>query len=224
MFGEVFQVEKVLGFCEKLWYLIGVNFLFLISNLPVLLFLLFVGSGQIRTCLPLFLLCLAPAGSALSALFYTMNRLLSRTESGAWRDYRKAYTDDWKQKYLLGGGQMLVLFILETNIEFFALQIPVFPLMIFFAVLFAAAILVTPNLYLLASRYQMRNRDIVKSALILLVTRPVSTLGNVVALGVILMLFELKAGTAVLFMGSVYGILVAFMNQRVLRTLEAGEV
>ena len=220
MFSEVFQMDKILGFCEKLWYVIGANLLFLLSNLPALLFFLFVGASQVRTCLPFFLLCMVPAGPALSALFYTMNRLLSKTETGVWRDYRKAYRDDWGQKYLLAAGHMFLILVFEINIEFFAVQIPVFPLMILFVILFAAALAVTPNLYLLASRYRMRNRDIVKTSLILLVTRPVSTLGSIVSLGVILMLFELKAGTAVLFMGSLYGFLIAFMNRKVLHSLE----
>ena len=72
-----------------------------------------------RTCLPLFLLCMVPMGPALSALFYTMNRLLSRTETGAWRDYRKAYTDDCGQKYLLAAGHMFLILVFEINIEFF---------------------------------------------------------------------------------------------------------
>ena len=220
MFSEVFQMDKILGFCEKLWYVIGANLLFLLSNLPALLFFLFVGASQVRTCLPFFLLCMVPARPALSALFYTMNRLLSKTETGVWRDYRKAYRDDWGQKYLLAAGHMFLILVFEINIEFFAVQIPVFPLMILFVILFAAALAVTPNLYLLASRYRMKNRDIVKTSLILLVTRPVSTLGSIVSLGVILMLFELKAGTAVLFMGSLYGFLIAFMNRKVLHSLE----
>mgnify|MGYP002328124135 FL=1 len=220
MFSEVFQMDKILGFCEKLWYVIGANLLFLLSNLPALLFFLFVGASQVRTCLPFFLLCMVPAGPALAALFYTMNRLLSKTETGVWRDYRKAYRDDWGQKYLLAAGHMFLILVFEINIEFFAVQIPVFPLMILFVILFAAALAVTPNLYLLASRYRMKNRDIVKTSLILLVTRPVSTLGSIVSLGVILMLFELKAGTAVLFMGSLYGFLIAFMNRKVLHSLE----
>ena len=220
MFSEVFQMDKILGFCEKLWYVIGANLLFLLSNLPALLFFLFVGASQVRTCLPFFLWCMVPAGPALSALFYTMNRLLSKTETGVWRDYRKAYRDDWGQKYLLAAGHMFLILVFEINIEFFAVQIPVFPLMILFVILFAAALAVIPNLYLLASRYRMKNRDIVKTSLILLVTRPVSTLGSIVSLGVILMLFELKAGTAVLFMGSLYGFLIAFMNRKVLHSLE----
>lgn len=224
MFSEVFQMEKILGFCEKLWYVIGINTLFLLSNFPVLLFFLFVGVSQVRTCLPLFLLCMVPMGPALSALFYTMNRLLYGTESGAWRDFRKAYMDDCGQKYLLAAGHMFLILMFEINIEFFAVQVPIFPLMILFVILFAATLVVTPNLYLLASRYRMKNRDIVKTSLILLVTRPASTLGSMVSLGVILMLFELKAGTAVLFMGSLYGFLITFMNQKVLHSLEENHI
>lgn len=111
MFSEVFQMDKILGFCEKLWYVIGANLLFLLSNLPALLFFLFVGASQVRTCLPFFLLCMVPAGPALSALFYTMNRLLSKTETGVWRDYRKAYRDDWGQKYLLAAGHMFLILV-----------------------------------------------------------------------------------------------------------------
>ena len=119
---------------------------------------------------------------------------------------------------------MFLILIFEINIEFFAVQVPIFPLMILFVILFAAALVVTPNLYLLASRYRMKNRDIVKTSLILLVTRPASTLGSMVSLGVILMLFELKAGTAVLFMGSLYGFLITFMNQKVLHSLEENHI
>lgn len=116
MFSEVFQMDKILGFCEKLWYVIGANLLFLLSNLPAILFFLFVGASQVRTCLPFFLLCMVPAGPALSALFYTMNRLLSKTETGVWRDYRKAYRDDWGQKYLLAAGHMFLILVFEINL------------------------------------------------------------------------------------------------------------
>ena len=50
---ELFRLEKILGFCEKVCYFVMVNLLFVVSNLPVLLFLVFVGASQIRECLPL---------------------------------------------------------------------------------------------------------------------------------------------------------------------------
>lgn len=218
---ELFHIEKVLGFCEKVCYFFTVNLLFVISNFPILLFLLFIGAGQIRECLPLFLLCLIPMAPALSAVMYTMNRLIHGTEGKAVKDYKKGYCSDFLQKVGLGAGQMLVIIMCWTNIEFFTLQVRIFPFTIIFMILFAAAVLVTPNLYMLASRYEMKNIQIAKTAVTLLTAKPVSALGNIVALGVVLAAFEISAGTTVLFMGSVYGFLVMFMNQSVLRKLES---
>lgn len=62
-----------------------------------------------------------------------------------------------------------------------------------------------------------------KDALILLITRPGMTLGNVAAFALVLMCLEIQAGTTVLVMGSVFGFLVAFMNRRVLKELEHGQ-
>ena len=217
---ELFNIEKVLGFCEKICYFSLVNLLFIISNIPVLMFLLFVGAGQIRECLPLFLLCLLPAAPALSAVLYTMNRLIEGREGNALQDYRKGYCTDFLQKAGLGAGQLFVILLCQTNVEFFTVQLGILPLAILFAILLAAAVLVTPNLYMLASRYKMGNMQIVKTAVTLLIAKPVFSLGNLVALLLILGAFEISAGTTVLFMGSAYGFLVMFMNQSVLRKLE----
>lgn len=217
---ELFHIEKVLGFCDKVWYFFTVNLLFVISNFPILLFLLFIGAGQIRECLPLFLLCLVPMAPALSAVMYTMNRLIHGTEGKAVKDYKKGYCSDFLQKIGLGAGQMLVIIMCWTNIEFFTLQVRIFPFTIIFMILFAVAVLVTPNLYMLASRYEMKNIQIVKTAVTLFIAKPVFTLGNLVALAALLVAFEISAGTTVLFMGSVYGFLVMFMNQGVMHSLE----
>lgn len=217
---ELFNIEKVLGFCEKVCYFFVVNLLFIISNIPVLLFLLFVGGGQIRECFPLFLLSLLPLAPSLSAVMYAMNRLICGRERNAFRDYKKGYCEDFMQKASLGAGQLFVILLCWTNIEFFSIQLKILPLAVVFILLFGAAVLVTPNLYMLSSRYEMKNIQIVKTAVTLLIAKPVYTLGNIVALAVILAAFEISAGTTVLFMGSAYGFLVMFMNQSVMRTLE----
>ncbi len=218
--GELFNIEKVFGFCEKVCYFFTVNMLFVLSNIPVLLFLLFVGAGRIRECFPLFLMCLLSLAPALSAVMYAMNRLIHGIERNALKDYKKGYCRDFMQKIRLGVGQLFVVLICWTNVEFFAVQIRIIPLAVLFVLLFAAAVLVTPNLYMLVSRYEMKNMQIVKTAITLLIAKPVFTLGNIVALAVILAAFEISAGTTVLFMGSVYGFLVMFMNQGVMQSLE----
>lgn len=220
MLNELFSVEKMLSFCEKVWYFLIANLLFVFSNIPVLLFLLFVGISQVRECLPLFLLCMLPMAPALSAMMYVMNRLVHGTEGKVFRDYWKGYKRDYLQKLKLGGGQLFLILVLWTNIEFFTIQTYILPLAILFIVLFAVTLLITPNLYLLISRYEMNNIQIVKTALTLLIARPIATLGSVAALGIVLVAYELVAGTTVLFMGSIYTFLIVFMNQSVMSRLE----
>ena len=67
---------------------------------------------------------------------------------------------------------------------------------------------------------QMKNMQIVRTGTALLFAKPVAALGNIAALAIVLVAFELSAGTTVLFMGSVYGFLVMFMNQNVMQKLE----
>lgn len=221
--ADMLSVEKILDVCYKIWYFFIINLLFVCSNIPVLLTFLMLGPDQFRTCLPLVFLALVPTAPALCAVFYAMNRLISGTDRSPLRDYRKGYQDSFLQKISLGMVHMFVLLVFWTNIEFFSLQIPCLPLSMLFVVLFAAGILVTPQMYLMASRYNMTNRQIAGNAIVLLIARPVATLGNTAALAVVLAAYELSAGTAVLFMGSVYGFLVVFMNRRLMESLENRE-
>ena len=61
MLGELFHIEKILEVCEKILYFLKINLLFLVFNIPVLLFFLFVGISNVREYLPFFLLCLRQA-------------------------------------------------------------------------------------------------------------------------------------------------------------------
>lgn len=220
MRSEIFNMEKIFGFCEKLCYFLVINLFFLLFNIPVLLFFLFVGFSEISTYLPLFMVCMLPLPPAFAAVLYAMGRLERGTESGAVRDYMKGYRTDFWQKFRLGAIQLFFIFLFWTDIRFFSKQVRILPLTLFFVVLFVFSIIITPNLYLLASRYEMSNKQIFKDACILTVTRPICTLGCTAALGIVLMLFELTAGTTVLFMISVYGFLVVFISKNMLKTLE----
>ena len=157
--GELFRIDRVMGFCEKVCYFFIINLLFIVSNIPALLFLLFVGAGQIRECLPLFLLCLLPMAPALSAVMYAMNRIIRGTEGKAIRDYRKGFFSGFWQKIRLGCGQLFVIFMCQANMEFFSVRMKSLWMAVVFAVLFAMAVLITPTLYMLASRYEMTDRS-----------------------------------------------------------------
>lgn len=220
MLGEIFHIEKIMGACEKIIYFLLINVFFWGSNLPLLLFFLFVGIRQAGTYLPLFLLCAVPAGPALCGVFFSMNRVVRGIETSAWKDYRAGYADAFLKKLGIAAIQLMLIWIFWTNIRFFTVQCPVFPLALLFILLFAVSLLMTPDLYLLASRYEMSIRDIFKGALVLCVGQPVLTFGNTVLLAFALMLLEIQAGICILFIVSLYGFVVVFINQKIFRMME----
>ncbi len=220
MLGEIFHIEKIMGACEKIIYFLLINLFFWGSNLPLLLFFLFVGISQAGTCLPLFLLCVIPAGPALCGVFFSMNRVLRGTETSAWKDYRTGYADSFLRKLGIAAIQAMLVWIFWTNIRFFTIQCPAFVPALLFILLFAVSLLMTPDLYLLAARYEMSIRDIFKGALVLCIGQPLLTFGNTVLLAFALMLLEIQAGICILFIVSLYGFVVVFINQKIFRMIE----
>jgi uncharacterized membrane protein YesL len=222
LLNELFSGERIYGFCEKVCYFLIVNALFWLSNIPLICFIIFVGIKQIPTYLPLFMTALLPVPPAFAAVLYCMGRQLRGTEVRAFKDYKKGYREDLFLKLKLGAAQLFAIFILWTNTKYMSEYGLSLVSMLFF-VAFIFTIILTPNLYLLASRYEMKFLDIVRVAVIITVTRPVCTLGYIAAFGFLLMLFELSAGTTVLFMISGYGFLVAFMSRSMLKFLEKSQ-
>lgn len=213
---DIFNWERIMNFFSRIYYFLGINFLFIICNLPVLLFLLFVGISRAGTFLPLFLLCLLPAAPAFSAVLYSMGRFVSGIEAGAVRDYRKGYEKYFKKAVKSGALQLTAIFMIWTNLNFFTRIVPVFLLAVLFMLLFLVVLLLTPNLYFLTVNTELTSPDVCKLALAYTLGKPVAAIGNLATFGIILLAFELSPGTTVLFMGSFYGFLVAFMNRRII--------
>ncbi len=221
MFGEIFNWEKIQSFCEGVCYFVGVNVMFLLANLPLWLFFMFIGISRAGTYIFLFFLCLLPMAPALTAVFYAMNKLLQQEDHGGIRGFCKGYAKNFLPACKAGLVHVAVLFLTWTNLVFFKNTLQILPVYLISVILFLMAVLITPTLYLLVSRYEMKTLEIIKAAVILEIGRPVFTLGNAAALGIVLMAFEIAPGPAVVFMGSVYGFLVVFMNKRMLQKFES---
>lgn len=217
--SEVFHIEKIMGVCSRLWQGIGLNFLFLLSNIPLVWFILAMGIDQIGTYLPLFCLCLVPLGPSFCALFYSMKRLMEEGDIKVWRIYRKGYGINGKQGIFLSLAEALVFFILNVNLKAFTQVYPSFTFALLFQLMLLLLVLITPNLYLLAMWFQVSLSAVVKNAIIITLGKPVLTLGNFAALMFALVLYDFMPGAAILVLGSVYAFLILFMNKKILMQL-----
>lgn len=217
---QLFDTEKILSFFNIIFYSLILNLIFLVCNTPFLFFYFFIGIGQIEEYLPMFLFCLLPLAPALSALLYSMRRLIQDKDICPMKEYKKGYKNNWKQSIQIGVIQLVIVFVLETNIRFFK-QIPQLSLLaVLFMVLLVVLALMTPFLYLFIVRYDMSVMQIIKASLTITLGKPIYAIANLVIGLFVLILFELVAGTTFLFIGSLYTSLLILSNQKLLKQLE----
>ncbi|ATD54174.1 DUF624 domain-containing protein [Clostridium chauvoei] len=218
--NEVFNIQKLLDFFNYVFWFFLLNIFFMILNIPVVLFFLFVGISNIFTYLPLFLVTLIPTGAAFTTLLFCMGKIVRDKDLSVLKDFIRGFKMNFKQSTLFWCAELFIIFILHSNIKFFSTVKYNLVLTCIFTGLLILLALVTPYIYILISRFSMKNLDLIKASIILTFTRPILTICNVLIAAITLILFEVSPGTTVLFISSVFTFLLAFSNKALLRDLE----
>lgn len=218
--NEFLNLKKLFDWFDYIFYFFSLNLFFLIFNLPMMFFIFFVGISKSFMYLPLFLLCLMPTGSSLTALLYCMGKLLRNKSLNVLKDFIKGLKLNFKQSLFFWLSELIVIFILYSNIKFFSTanyNLILISIFIFLSVLMAIS---TPYIYILMSRFSMRNIDLLRNSLILTFTRPLMTVCNILISIVSLILFEMMPGAMCLFIFSIFTFLLSYINKSLLSELE----
>ena len=78
----------------------------------------------------------------------------------------------------------------------------------------------TPFISLLVSLFSIKTLDIFKNSFILIFTRPILAITNILLLLMSLVLFEISPGTTVLFIASILSFMFVFANKTLIKELE----
>lgn len=218
--SEFFNLDRIFDTFNYIFWFFLLNLFFMIFNIPIVSFFIFVGISNISSYLPLFLVCLIPIGPSLSALLYCMGKLIRNRDLNIINDFKKGLKINFKQSLILWCCELLLVFMLYSNIKFFSTARFSLVLTCLFVSLLILLLLITPYIYVLLSRFSMTNMNIIKSSLILVFTRPILTISNILILIVSLILFEISPGTVVLFISSIFTFLISFANKSLLLELE----
>lgn len=217
---EIFNIKKILEICNYIFWFLILNFLFMLFNIPIILFLIFLGMDNIINYFPLFLLCLIPVMPLFTSLLYCMGKIIKNRDLNLIKDFNHGIKLNIKQSLIFWILELLLIFILYFNIKFFSyLKYGLFLNCLFISI-FITLIAVTPYIYLLISRFSMQNRSVLKNSLILTFTRPILTFTNILIFIIILILFEITPGTTILFISSIAAFLLCFSNKNLLTQLE----
>lgn len=218
--NELFNAERILTFCNYVMWLFLTNIFFIFCNIPLLLFLFFVGASGISKYILLFDLCILPLGPSITALLYTMGKLVRTKDIYLFKDYFKAYKENFLQSLFIWFLQVCAVSMLYVNLEFFKkisygyILTPILYICIFIIVIMSF------YLYPIISRFHVKNMEVLKLSLVLTISRPLMTFGNVVILLFSLMLIEIKASIFILFIASITCFLIMFFERQLLKELE----
>lgn len=217
--NNIFNIDKLMNFFNYTFTFLILNLFFLLCNIPLLLFIIFIGISNISTYLPLFLILSIPIGPSFTTLIYCTGKLIRNKDINLISDIIRGFKINFKQSLLVWIVVSVLILVLYTNISFFSNYSTA--LTIIFYILSLLLILVTPYIFILISRFSMNLIDIVKISLVLTFTRPLITISNIFAFAFALVIFEISPGTSVLFIGSVSAYIISYCNKALLEELES---
>lgn len=221
---EGFSLQKILNAFNYVFWFFGLNIFFLIFNLPLILFFMFIGLEGIITYLPLFLLTLVPLMPSLTVMFYCMGKLIRDKDLDLFHDIFNGLKLNLKQSLLIWCGELILIFILISNIRFFTLYKFNLILTCIFIGLCLLLVAITPYIFVLISRFSIKSYPLIKNSLILAITRPFLSIVNIIILLICFILFEIIPGTTILFIGSIFAFLITFCHKPILELLESNSI
>ena len=214
------MLEKILDVFNVIFWFFLLNLLFIIFNIPLILFFTSIGISNLFHYFPLFLLCLLPVMPAFTVLLYCMNKLMLNKGLSIMKDFISGVRSNFPQAFLIWFAELVIFLMLYTNIKFFSTSSYGLILVMLFASITLILSAVTPFVFMLISRFKMSHFEIIKTSFILCFTKPILTITNLLLLVVSLILFEIAPGITILFISSLLAFALTFVNRTLFHELE----
>ena len=216
---DLFNYEKLNAIFSYIMYFLVTNFLFFISNITVLAFFVLFGVNDLSRNLPLFFISLIPFGASFTALLYTMGLLQRNKEISTIKDYFRSYKQNFIQSTLIWCIELIIIFILSINIIYSNTIPQGFIFKIFSTTILIILLLITPNIYILLSRFHFKTNDLVKAAVAIAFSKPGLTLSNAAIFLFGLILIDIKTSYTITFVASIIAYLLMYRNRNMLYSL-----
>lgn len=219
MLNEIFNMDKLFDTFNYVFWFFILNVLFWLFNIPLALFLIFIGITGIGTYLPLFLVCLIPTIPTFTVILYCMNKLYKNKTISPFRDFVRGFKHNFLQSLVVWCVELLMLFIIYSNIKFFSIVMNNPVLNGIFIGLLILITIVTPFLFLVISRFKMPIMSALRLSFTLTFTRPILTVTNILICLVFLILFELSPAI-LLFVSTLFAFAMIYINRALFNELE----
>ena len=220
MLNEIFNLDKILETFNYIFWFFTLNLLFWIFNIPIILFFIFIGISNILTYFPLFLVCLVPVMPTFTVILYCMNKLYKNKNIEVIPCFLRGFKLNFGQALFVWCLELVAIFLIFTNINFFSVAANSFIIPALFICLLILISAMTQYLFLIISRFSMTSLQVLRLSFILTFTRPLLTITNLLLVLVFMVLFEISPAIIILFISTLLGFCLIFINRTLLSELE----
>lgn len=220
MLNEIFNLDKILETFNYIFWFFTLNLLFWVFNIPIILFFVFIGISNILTYFPLFLVCLIPVMPTFTVILYCMNKLYKNKNIEVIPCFLRGFKLNFGQALFVWCVELVAIFLIFTNINFFSVAANSFIIPALFICLLILISVMTPYLFLIISRFSMTSLQVLRLSFILTFTRPLLTITNLLLVLVCMVLFEISPAIIILFISTLLGFCLIFINRTLLSELE----
>lgn len=202
------------------WWFLLTNIYFLLVNfLFVFVWIISAQAGAQGFNLPLIITAL-PIGPAFAALFSVMGKLIRDKDLNVTKDFFQAYKKNFKEALFFWGIIITMLTIIYIDLVVIKAKLNFPALSITLIVIGVSIISMAFYIFPIISRFYLRIRDVIKLSFIYSVRKIHITLSCwVILIGLVLMQTKLP-GIMLLFMWSIFGYLIMFLQVPMLKELQ----
>ncbi len=210
--------NKIYIVSNKIFYLIGCNFWFLLTSCPLLIYL-FLNTSDLSV--GGLLLASLPLGPAITSLFSTVNRFNKNKHTKSFADFFYFYKINFIQGLFTAAIINVLIGITYLDIEFFAVKGLENGTIIFYLIS-AIIFLLAMYMYPIISRVNLKMYDVIKVSIKLLYKKLPITLTNLSMVIIAMFIINKTKLTlyAMVFLPSIIAYIILLIEKGILEKIE----
>lgn len=200
-----------------IYWLFLSNIYFILANSIFLFF--FMTLQQSFSNIILYFLALIPTGPAISALYYSMEKLIRTKELSPTKDFFEGYKKNLKDTLLLWIPILIVFFILLVDFQYLQGSNQILANVMLLLMIIGATL--TMNILAINTRFKFRIRDIYKLAVYYSFNKFKNTIGGMFIIFLVGVLTVLTTNFLILFISSIVAYLLIVNAKGMLNDIES---
>lgn len=169
-----------------IYYLIGLNICFLLSNI-LFIIAIFIVKLEFQNTI-FFIGALIPTGPSITALFSVIGKFIREKDISPFKDYIEAYKVNFRDSMKIWSIQLILITIVVIDVRLMIVSKNVILVTLFKPLIFISGLAVSISIYLYAilSRFKLKMKDLIKVSVIYTFKKlPLSIISLFVLLGAI---------------------------------------